>query len=106
MGCDRLNVKNCLVFCNYFSTMFYIKYIGNSKKVNSLFNFFYYFYYKYYFNCKKDIFFQKIFSFEGGGVTPPFSHGSVQSRIGSMLVLVKNLFHFFVFFETIKLFIV
>ena len=68
MGCDRLNVKNCLVFCNYFSTMFYIKYIGNSKKVNSLFNFFYYFYYKYYFNCKKDIFFRKIFSFEGGAL--------------------------------------
>ena len=64
---------SCLLqlFFDYVSEneIFYIKYIGNSKKVNSLFNFFYYFYYKYYFNCKKDIFFRKIFSFEGGGTS-------------------------------------
>ena len=63
----------CLLqlFFDYVSEneIFYIKYIGNSKKVNSLFNFFYYFYYKYYFNCKKDIFFRKIFSFEGEGTS-------------------------------------
>ena len=51
----------CLLqlFFDYVSEneIFYIKYIGKSKKVKYLFNYFLYFYYKYHINYKKDIFF-------------------------------------------------